>query len=161
MTDIDGVLLDRLFQPAADRLSERTSCFGLARLCLAAAVALQFVVLACDLEVEGDMVRRVMAVGITALALAGAQQGQVVIRHAERQARPGLMNVRRITMRWQRNAWLVISAWACTIAVGQVSAANVAVCAASLAWLSCIYFLSCSPSPPPARVARGVFAFAS
>ncbi len=160
MIDIDSLLLDRVFQPTADRLGADLSCFGLARLCLVSAAVMQFVVLAVDLQNDVDLVRRWLAVGITLLALVGAQQARHVIARAERQSQPGAMNVRRITMRWQRAAWLALMLWATAVALGQPTGANLAVCAASAAWLSCIYFLSCSPSPPMRRFSRTAHAFA-
>jgi len=158
--DIDSVLIDRLFQPASDRMAAQTSCFGLARLSLLGAVLLQFVVLANDLQADGDALRRLLAGGITILALVGADRGRYVIARAERQAQPGTMNIRRITMRWQRVAWLVITVWAASVALGQPNRANVAVCFASMAWLSCIYFTSCSPSPPVLRRTSDTLVFA-
>lgn len=160
MLDVDSLLLDRLFQPASDRFGSDSSCFGLARVCLVAAAGLQFVVLAVDLQNDADLFRRVLAVGITVLALAGAQQARHTIARAERQSRPGAMNIRRITMRWQRAAWLAITLWAAAVAIGQPNGGNLAVVAASMAWLSCIYFLSCSPSPPMVRAGRPAHAFA-
>lgn len=159
--DVDNLLLDRVFQPAADRAAQWASCFALSRASLALALLLQLAVLALDLSVEGDPLRRYMALGITALALVGGQQAMTGITRAERQARPGAMNVRRITMRWQRLAWLAIALWAATVAAGSRTGANAGVCAACLAWLSCIYFLSCTASPPRVRISRRAYAYAS
>ncbi len=158
--DIDSVLIDRVFQPAADRLAAWASCFGLARVCLVGAALFQFVVLANDLQADDDGLRRALAGGITILALVGADQGRHVIKRAERQSRSGMMNIRRMTMRWQRVAWVVINVWAISMALGQPTGANVAVCLASMAWGSCIYFISCSPSPPVVRRTSRVLAFA-
>ena len=49
MPDIDALLIDKLWQPLADRLGDRLSCFDLARLSLNAAIAL---------EAEGDRYAR-------------------------------------------------------------------------------------------------------
>ena len=62
-------------------------------------------------------------------------------------------------MRWQRVAWVVITAWVIAIALGRPNGANAAVSLASLCWLSCSYFTSCSPSNPVLRRNRIALAF--
>ena len=146
-SDIDNLLLDRLFQPLTDRAAGWITCFGLARASLTAAVLLQFVVLVIDLSGFEDPLHRVLAVGVTVIALFGAQQTRTLIARAERQTRVGTMNVRRITMRWQRLAWLGVTMWAAATGLS-AGAAGLGVCGASLAWLGLIYFVSCTPAPP-------------
>ena len=158
--DIDTLLLDRVFQPAADRLSIGTNCFGLARLALLAAVLLQTIVLAADLLIFADPVMRALAGGITLLAFAGADQARGMIARVERQTRTGVMNVRRITLRRQRMAWLAVSLGSGATALARLDGATICAGLASLSWLAVIYFVSCSPAPPRfsvhRRAARGI-----
>lgn len=157
-TDIDTLLLDRLFQPLADRLAGLTNCFGLARLSLAAAVLLQFAVLAADLTELGAPSQRLAAAAIALLALFGAEQGWRLIVRTERQARSGGMNLRRITLRWQRLAWLGVTSWS-VVGAGGNGLSEAALWGACVAWVGLIYFVSCTPTPPPMRVGRNsVFA---
>ncbi len=149
--DIDSVLLDRLFQPLADRLAAWISCFGLARLSLAVAVGLQCIVVMIDMRGAIEPVQRVAAVGISLLALFGAQQAWSLITRTERQARPGNLNLRRITLRWQRVAWIAVTVW--SVAAGVTAGeGGLGLAGACFAWLGIVYFVSCTPLPPPARV---------
>ncbi len=152
--DVDGFLLDRVFQPAADRLAETASCFTMARLSLLGAVMLQTIVLCGDLVLFADPVMRMLAGGITVLAFFGADRGRVLIARAERASRSGTLNVRRITLRWQRMAWLAIGLWSVATSCTKPDAATLGLAVASLFWLATIYFVSCSPAPPTRRVAR-------
>ncbi len=146
--DIDTALLDRVFQPVADRAASAATCFDLARFALAAAVALQTIVLIDDLLTFGDPVARALAGGITLLAFVGADQGRRLIVRVERQARSGMMNVRRITLRSQRWAWLAICGWTVATTVIRLDATSLHLGLASLAWVATIYFASCTPQPP-------------
>lgn len=157
--DVDSLLLDRLFQPVADRSADWITCFGLARLSLAAAVLLQFLILAIDLRSFDGPMARVAATCITLLALFGGRQAWSMIARIERQSRAGQMNVRRISLRWQRLAWLAVTAWSVATSASGGGEAGLEICGASLAWLGLTYFVSCTPAPPPARtMSRQVFA---
>ncbi len=146
--DVDTLLLDRVFQPLADRGSSATTCFGLARLALATAVALQTMVLVDDLLLFADPFTRALAGAIAVLAFVGADQGRRMISRVERQSRSGLMNIRRITLRGQRWAWLAITGWTVATACMRQDTATAHVGLSSLAWLAAIYFASCTPKPP-------------
>jgi hypothetical protein len=150
-TDVDTLLLDRVFQPVADRLEDWTTCFGLARVSLAAGVALQTAVLAFDIQTYSDPVILILAVGATLLAYLGADQTRALIARVERQSRPGVMNVRRVTLRWQRMAWLTVSACCAGSSFASMELGAVCGSLASLSWVAAVYFLSCSPKPPAAR----------
>lgn len=157
--DVDSLLLDRLFQPFVDRAADWITCFGMARISLAFAVLLQFVVLIIDLSSMEDAMTRLVAGSVTVLALFGAKQAWALVERTERQARPGGMNLRRITLRWQRLAWLAVTSWAVATGLSGGDGVGMAICGASLAWVSLIYFVSCTPAPPPRRtVSRQVFA---
>lgn len=152
--DIDAMLLDQVFQPAGDRLEGWTTCFGLARLCLGAAVALQTGVLALEIGAGRDPAMLGLTAGLTVLAYFGADHARALIARVERQSRPGAMNLRRVTLRWQRLTWL--GAAACCTGSSLASLEGGAICAglASLAWVASVYFLSCSPTPPASRTFR-------
>ena len=158
--DIDTLLLDRVFQPVADRLNGWTTCFGLARLSLAAAVALQTAVLACDIASDCDPTLLGLATGATLLAYFGADQARGLIARVERQSRPGVMNLRRVTLRWQRMMWLAVAACCAGSSFASMQAGAVCGALASLSWVAAIYFLSCSPKPPAVQSFRQ-YAFAA
>ena len=150
-TDVDTLLLDRVFQPVADGLNDWTTCFGLARVSLAAGIALQTAVLAFDIQTYSDPAILILAVGATLLAYFGADQARGLIARVERQSRPGVMNVRRITLRWQRMAWLTVAACCAGSSLASLDLGSVCAGLATLSWVAVVYFLSCSPKPPAAR----------
>ena len=145
--DIDRFLLDKLFQPVAERAAPWGDCFGLARLALAGAVLLQAAVLALDLMIFAEPVARGLAGGIAALAFYAAGQTRTLIAKTARQSRPGLPNVRRISLRWQRTAWLATSVWSGAAAAVQGDAASICAGLTCLCWLAVLYLVSCSPMP--------------
>jgi hypothetical protein len=136
--DVDSLLLDRLFQPVADRAAGRVTCFGLARTFLLAAVLLQVIVTMIDL--------RVATASACLLGLAGAQQAWCLITRTERQAQPGGRNLRRITLRWQRLAWLAVTPWSVAAGISVRGGFELGLCGTSVAWLGLIYFVSCTPA---------------
>lgn len=149
--DIDTLLLDQVFQPVADQLNDWATCFGLARLSLAAAVALQTAVLAFDIQTCSDPAMLGVAVGATLLAYLGADQARALIARVERQSRPGVMNLRRVTLRWQRMAWVTVATCCAGSSLSSMELGAVCGGLASLSWVAAVYFLSCSPKPPAAR----------
>lgn len=157
--DIDLWLLDHVFQPCVERLKAWTDCFGLARASLVAAVALQTAVLACDFSSTTDPLMITLAVGVTLLAYAGADGTRAMIARVERQSRPGVMNVRRVTLRMQRLAWLFVALGCSAILLPSPGLKPVCQTVANLCWLAVVYFVSCTPTPPRFR-ARTTSAFA-
>ena len=152
--DLDTVLLDRLFQPAADSVSDRVSCFVLSRVALAGVVALQTVVLARQMGGGPDA-----ALGLVTVAslIQFWAVGQVLgqIRRGERQARPGLMNVARITLRPFRMIWLLVAAGsACLLSGLHGGVASFCPAAANVLWVAAVYLMSCVARTPSARIAR-------
>lgn len=152
-TDLDTLLLDHLFQPAADRAAAWISCFGLARLALGMAIGLQLMMVTVELSRIEAQAPRLAGLGITLLALFGAQQAWLLILRTERQARCGTMNLRRITLRWQRLAWLAVTVWSAVTGISAEASTAVGLCGTCLSWLSVIYFVSCTAAPPPERTA--------
>lgn len=149
--DLDAILLDHVYQPCADRLAEWTSCFGLARGAMVLACEAQALTLFWDAVRDVSPVNLLFCTLIAALMLFGAKQAWSLIRRAERQSRSGAMNVRRITLRWQRMAWLGVSV-CCTAAVGLNFDIRAAFTVLScMSWVSLIYFVSCTPRPPAMR----------
>lgn len=149
--DFDAVLLDRVFQPWADRLAGWTTCFGIARGAL---------VLACEsqgLTLYWDAIRDVSAVNIVVsgmialLMLFGAWQAWRLITRAERQSRSATMNIRRITLRWQRMMWLGISTCCIATLSPHADIRSAFAILACFAWVALIYFVSCTANPPAFR----------
>ncbi len=152
--DIDAVLLDRVFQPCADRVAEWTNCFGLARGALVLACEAQALTLFWDAVHDASGVDLALCAMIGALTFYGARQAWNLIKRVERQSRSGGMNVRRVTLRHQRLTWLGVST--CCAAILSIdadirSAATILACAA---WVALIYFVSCTPRPPALRQAN-------
>ncbi len=152
--DVDTWLLERTFQPIADRLEPLLDCFGLARLSLAAAVVLQTAVLACDFSTFSDPLRITIAVGAAVLAYGGADAARAMIGRAARGARRGTMNVYRITLRPQRLAWLLVAPGAVAFLLPEGGLRSAFQIGAALGWVAVVYFASCTPAPPRAAFGR-------
>ncbi len=146
--DPDFLLLDRVFQPAADRMAAWATPFDLARLSLITVIVLHTVVLAWDLARLSDPLLLALVTGGTLIGYRAASQLRRQIARAERRSRPGMMNAQRVLLRSFRLAWLGLAP-AC--AVLEISSAHrsVDLCNAALSacWLATVYFASCSPSP--------------
>ncbi len=154
-TDLDTVLLDRVFQPAADGMSDRVSCFDLARVALAGVVVLQTVVLARQAGAGPDAAALglVTAASLIQYWAVGQVLGQ--IRRAERRARPGMMNVARVTLRPFRMVWLLVAAGSACLLTGlHGGIASLCPAAANLLWVAAVYLMSCVARAPAARVGR-------
>ncbi len=153
--DVDAVLLDRVFQPVADALGDRCSCFDLARGALSGVVVLQTVVLARQMGLgPGDAALGLVAVASVvqywAVSLVLRQ-----IRRAERRTRPGMMNVGRITLRPFRVVWLLVAAGsACLLSGMHGGAMSLCPAAANAFWVAAVYLMSCVARSPSARVGR-------
>ena len=157
--DLDTVLLDRVFQPAADRVCDQVSCFGLSRVALAGVAALQAVVLARQMSVGPDAAALGL-VGVASLVQFWAV-GQVLgqIRRAERRARPGMMNVARVTLRPFRMVWLLVAAGSACLLTGlHEGVASLCPAAANVLWVVAVYLMSCVARAPSARVGRRMVA---
>jgi hypothetical protein len=150
-TDVDAVLLDRVFQPCADHLAEWTTCFGLARGALVVACESQALTLFWDAFLDGSAINLVLSGMIAMLTLFGAQQAWGLIKRVERQARSGGMNVRRITLRRQRMIWLGVSAFCTATLSPHADIRAVSAILACMGWVALIYFVSCTPRPPAMR----------
>lgn len=148
-TDIDSLLLDRVFQPITDRATDVVTCFALARVSLTAALMVQTAALAWILATAHSLLLPMLAVTGCLATYVGAQQMRAQITRAERQVRPGMMNVRRVTMRMMRTAQLtgVFGAAALALLPGADVGCS-CMLAANLCWLCSGYFLSCSTSHP-------------
>jgi hypothetical protein len=156
--DPDFLLLDRVFQPAVDRMAAWATCFDLARLSLIAVIVLHTVVLAWDLALLSEPLLLALVTGGTLIGFRAASQLLGKIARAERQSRPGMMNIQRVLLRSFRLAWLGFAAASAALllssALRPVDLCNVAL---SVCWLATVYFASCSPSPPVVRTFhRGV-----
>jgi len=136
--DVDTMLLDRVFQPAADGACAWASCFDLARSALAGVALLQTVVLAHGMSLGPD------TAGLGLMATASVIQYWAVglvlrqIRRAERQTRSGMMNLARITLHG-----------------GTVSLCPAG---ANVLWVVAVYLMSCVASSPSVRVGRRMVA---
>ena len=150
-TDVDAILLDRVFQPCADRLAAFTTCFGLARGALVLACESQALTLFWDVFRDASGINLVLSGLIAALTLFGAQQAWGLIKRIERQSRLGGMNIRRITLRGQRMTWLGVSAGCSAILCKDPDLRAAFTILACVAWVALIYFVSCTPRPPAMR----------
>lgn len=162
--DLDTWLLDRVFQPLVDHAADWASNFHLARGALVSGIVLSTVALAWTLTVAIAPVVSVLAIGATLATYVGAQQLRTQITRAERQSRPGLMNIRRVTMRFLRSS--LLSATFGSLVLVLLPGADLGcvwVLAGCICWLATSHFISCSPSPPTRTVRRAspVFAGAS
>lgn len=160
--DFDFYLLDHVFQPFADSLAGTLSCFSLARISLFAAVIMQTVVLAWNVNVLDPSGALVIGLGTLAEYVA-AQSVRTQIGRMERQNRPGTMNVARITYRPFRILWVMFAV--VTMAMGlhsQFRMADLCNIVVGLLWILTVYFMCCIASPPRQRAARsfsGAMAF--
>ena len=154
-TDADFLLLDRVFQPVADRMAAWATCFDLARATLIAVIVLHTAVLAWNLTLLTNPLLLALATGGTLAGYGAASQLRGQVARAERRCRPGMMNVQRVTMRPFRVAWLGFAAVSAALAfVSGLRPVDLCAAALSLAWLATVYFASCSPSQPRARTFR-------
>lgn len=149
--DLDAILLDRVFQPCADRLAGWTTCFGLARGALVLACESQALTLFWDAIRDGSGNNLLLSGMIAMLTLFGAQQAWSLIKRIERQSRSGGMNVRRITLRGQRMTWLGVSACCSAVLGMDADIRALFTILACIAWVALIYFVSCTPRPPALR----------
>ena len=152
--DPDALMLDRVFQPATEGLADWTTCFDLARLSVVAVIVLHTAVLAWNLVLLADPILLALITGGTLIGYRAASQLQAHIRRAERQSRPGMMNLHRVLLRPFRMAWLLLIAVSAIFLLRSawrpVDICNFALCAS---WLAAAYFSSCSPVSP-AHAAR-------
>ena len=149
--DIDTVLLDRVFQPCVNVAAGMMSCFALARAALAVAVEAQTLVLFWDAIDKASAFSMAFSAFAAVLTLVGAQQAWKTIARAERQARSGTMNTRRMTLRGQRMTWLFVCLGCAAVLIpnGDIRAAfQILGC---VAWIALVYFISCEAVPPARR----------
>ena len=153
--DVDTVLLDRVFQRATDAICEWVSCFDLARSALGGVILVQSVILLCDLGAGLPAPRLAIVVVATLIQFGAAGAVRRQIGRVERQARPGLMNVARITLRPFRMVWLLVAAGSACLLSGMNPGPFWAWSAAvNLLWVCTAYFMSCAAKTPSARVRR-------
>ncbi len=160
MADMDGLLIDRLFQPVADRVAGCLSCFDLARLSLNGAVGLEAALLAYDLAHITASAQRTLVVLGTLMAFGAAQAVRSQIARAERTSRPGMMNINRVVLRPFRLLWIglgLVGLASLAVSCGPAALLNAA---ATFGWLGAVYLMCCVPAPPPARVRAPHLAFA-
>ncbi len=157
--DLDTVLLDRVFQPVADSVCDRASCFDLSRAALVGVVALQAAALARQAVVDPSA----SALGLVVVAsfVQFWAVGRVLrqVRRAERQLRPGMMNVARVTLRPFRMVWLLVAAASACLLTGlHEGMASLCPVAANVLWVAAVYLMSCVARAPSARVGRRMVA---
>ena len=118
-------------------------------------------VLAWNSSVANSPFGIALAIGAALVTYSGAQQMRSQITLAERQSRPGLMNVRRVTMRLFRAAFLsVMFGSGLLVLLPGADMACVCVFAGNLLWLATGYFISCSSAAPTQSFRRRSPAFA-
>lgn len=157
--DLDTVLLDRVFQPVADSVCDRASCFDLSRAALAGVVVLQAVVLVRQAAVDPGAAALGLVVVASLVQFWAVGRVLRQIRSAERQLRPGMMNVARVTLRPFRMVWLLVAAGsACLLTGMHEGAASLCPVAANVLWVVAVYLMSCVASVPSARVGRRMVA---
>ena len=155
--DLDTVLLDRLFQPVADSVSDHISCFGLSRIALAGVVALQAVVLERQLGAGPDAAGSGLMVVASLVQFWAVRQVLGQIGRAERLTRPGMMNVARVTLRPFRMVWLLVAAGSACLLTGlHGGVSSFCPVAANVLWVVAVYLMSCVARAPSARVGRRV-----
>lgn len=154
--DIDATLLDRVFQPCADRLAGVATCFGLARIALVLACESQALTLFWDAFRDASGVNLALSGMVAALTLFGAKQAWGLIQRTERQSRSGGMNVRRVTLRGQRLTWLAVSGSCSAVLCTHLDISAAFTILACGAWVALIYFVSCTPQPPAMRRTVGL-----
>ncbi len=148
MPDVDALLIDKLWQPLADRLGDRLSCFDLARLSLDAAIALEAALLAWDLaNIASRTLRTAVVIG-TLMAFGAAQALRGQIARAERRARPGMMNLDRVTLRPVRLLWVGLALFCAAGLALSASIAALLNAGATLGWIGAVYLMCCVPMPP-------------
>ncbi len=148
MPDVDALLIDRVCQPLADHLGDTLSCFDLARLSLNAAIALEAALLAWDLaNIDSQTLRAAVVIG-TLMAFGAAQALRGQIARAERGARPGMMNLNRVTLRPIRLLWLGLALFCAAELVLSAGTAALLNAAATLGWIGAVYLMCCVPTPP-------------
>ena len=149
--DVDAFLLDRVFQPCADRLASVASCFGLARTALVLACESQALTLFWDATLSLTPFNLVMCASVASLTGYGGYRAWQLIQRIERQSRTGTMNVRRITLRGQRMTWLGVCALCSVMLSPNADIRAVFAILGCVAWVAVVYFLSCTPMPPAER----------
>lgn len=159
--DVDAYLIDRVFQPATDAMAEWISCFTLARWSVVGAVLLEAIAWAWKLSAEDDpLVHMVMLAGGVITLCYVAREVRRQIARTERRARPGMLNVARITLRPLRMVFngvaVVALGYSVLSGMQPVNLCNLTACAL---WVVTVYFLCCVPSPPR-QVSRSVRGFA-
>ena len=153
--DPDTLLLDRVFQPAVDRAAGWASCFDLARISLIAVLVLQTIVFAWHLAQRDDPLTLALITGGTLVGYWAASQMRRQVARAERQSRPGMMNIHRVLLRPFRLLWLGIGAVTIAVLVASsLSPADLGDAGLTAAWITTVYFCSCAPSPPRVREVR-------
>lgn len=88
---------------------------------------------------------------VAGLTLFGGYQAWQLIKRVERQSRSGGMNLRRITLRGQRLAWLGVCAFCTATLSPHADIRAVFAIVACIAWVAVVYFVSCTPMPPAQR----------
>jgi hypothetical protein len=159
--DIDSFLLDRVFQPVVNTAADWIDCFGLARMALISAVAMQTAILAWCLSRIPDPMQVTMVAAGTVAEYVAAQMLRAQISRLSRQARPGMMNIARITYRPLRLVWVGFAAIAgvfwLTSDFRLVDCLNFGVGAL---WVMTVYLMCCVSRPPRQRIVIGSRALA-
>lgn len=160
LSALDNALLDRVFQPIADRLVERTSCFELARSLLFGVLVLVLAIVCAD-YLEGRL--RGWEILWTPSLFYIAWVNLYFVRDAENGAkrRSGTMNGLRNRMAWQRLYWLVMLAlslyW---FALGPRTCSSFLSVWLDLCLVGATYFMACEKTEPPPHRARAWAGFA-
>jgi peptidoglycan biosynthesis protein MviN/MurJ (putative lipid II flippase) len=159
--DVDSFLLDNVFQPAADAVSDWLDCFDLARVSLISALGVQTALLAWCLSRMPDPVQLAMVAAGTMAEYVAAQMLLGQIRRLRRQTRPGMMNIARITYRPLRLVWVAFAAAGTLFWLSSefriIDFLNLGV---GFLWVLTVYFMCCAARPPRQRIRIGSRAFA-
>ncbi|MBV9735678.1 MAG: hypothetical protein JO209_07185 [Acidisphaera sp.] len=147
----DQFLLDRVFQPIADRLAHRTTCYALARLLLHGVLVLVLAVIGGEWR-EGRLDGWNVLFGPCMFYIAWANL--LLLRRAESRAerQDGTAGGLRLRIWWQRLYWVVMTAISLyRIGIGYREFSDVAGLLLDLCLAGAVYFMSCRANPPARR----------
>lgn len=153
--NFDLFLLDRVFQPIADRLAHRTTCFGMARLLLHGVLVLVLAVVGGQWR-EGQLDGWNLLFGPCMFYIAWANL--LLLRRAESRADrlDGTANGLRARIWWQRLYWVVmVGVSLYRIGIGDRAFSDVAGLLLNLCLAAAVYFMSCRANPPARRTRLG------
>lgn len=151
MNRLDDFVLDRLFQPVADALAERTSCFGLARSC--AVGAFLFNALTACAAIVADRAWPILLLAHAVMGAFALHDIAEAARKERRRQQDGTYNPERAKSAFWRTAWLiVVMPWSAYALARRPELASLLWLAMTTCTLGTKYFMACRDNPPPRRV---------